>query len=553
MFIPYIPLRHNRALRSPILQELMTHFPTWTRARSDKHSNMQALLSPFSMFLEDFQRYAFEASRTQASASETLDWSKAYNWPIDTSFAFNFVDRFDGEVEYETPDLVQGFIGARSATLTECHERNPEYLLVDTPDYLTLDTPLALEETNQVGDGDTLHLVEFTLSVDMYLKLTATWDADAEIGINIGGNHWLPQITLINVDDEDDRHQLSIFGDGLYGFPQIIRAGKWRIETFALKDCTLNLNTEGHGTGFAFERAHKYSNVVESFDFSYRIGEDPSYLEYVTHAPGGTLAHLSNDEDYVAQEAVALLDEDGNPIAAVDLVKPMYHPWLWILADDNVLHLYDTYLEQPSYLYDNAEDYGLHLQYDSYDFRVGDEVCFKATRKAMFMKEEFIRLRLKVLHTDLDGVETISWILPNGTTAGDAESAWIGVNPNAKYWRDKTWNLTIGDFGSYKLVLEAEKRKVGSLSERTSPSVASEAVIQARAKTPRLSVSLSSAGLGPGRAANGLRLDAEALKVIDDLSQVYNVALESHKYYLDYEDYVLYTLTNFDSIDVTVT
>jgi len=190
--------------------------------------------------------------------------------------------------------------------------------------------------------------------------------------------------------------------------------------------------------------------------------------------------------------------------------------------------------------------------YDDIDWMVGDDIDLTTHRKALFMKEEFNQVRMKVLRR-FETTDTETYILPDGTTS-TADEAWIAVVPNVKYWRDVRWNYSLLQVGSYKFVLEARKRRIGMREDgsfNSPPSLISEAIIEVRWKKALAEVSLSSGGLPAARSAVALRLDEEGVKVVDNARAAWLLGLEFHRYYLDYEDYLLYTRPSFDSITLT--
>lgn len=538
-------LRQDKALKTSASQKGMNLLPSWAYARTAEYSNMQSMYGDLATELGDLANsMRQEASNQTATRNNMWYLGDVYAHVIPDTFVFQYNDLRDS-LEYIAPN-VTGAVGADTFNLQEVHNQDQGYLFKGVPsDVKDVDLPelntLSVQQSYLITLPTTT--VDITVPYDNHVIINAqglAFDTFQEGVFNP------PVAKIKNKRYPEQEYEITILANGIcYRTAEVVPAGEYEVE--------VELATTGSYYVYVYplsncpvfpELAQEYYGV--SFRSPYRWQVDPddeSYVTVKTPPSGRPEQMLNNDEPLESQKSFVMLNSSLQPEEHFGIAGPDYMPVMFALSKEqaNVIHVYDRYFDQPKAVHTNNGQPLLDLQVEAIDWRIGDDIEISTRRKAAFMDSRITAVRLSIEH-EFEGTTSTTYYDSSGS-ASTASLSWVPVDQRLSDYKDQRWIYSIAEAGTHKAILDVR------LLDGTEVSTASY-IFHVGYKKPlaTLAFTLGKANIGTNQI--GLWADG-CLYVRNYASDVYKLPLIYNDVFIDYDEYIAYTLTDFDSLTLT--
>lgn len=536
-------IRDSRSLKGTSAQRAANLLPLWSAPRTEEHSVIHTQFGDMSGEISDIQGSSIALSRNGTATSSDLFFKgDIYTHVIDPSFVFQYQD-LRSVVNYIAPTIT-GYKGVTSQVLSEVKNSDSNNLFTMLPYsaddaelvYNVADLPAPISYS---GGANSLSYTQIIIPYDAQVVLNVA-NGTGPTGVNKERLFYSGTVRLRNIKT-DNEYVFQVPSNGTYKYFYPIPSGTYEIVTELLTDDTvLTIDTWGF-TGFLQEYSYLYFTPVDQTILAYQVGEDASYLEFVTPPMGGFAERAANTQGYLTQRAAVLLDSTNSTHEAKDIAKPNFAPFIFALSNeqDNLIHVYDSYLDQPEDIITDNYQPVIAIYTEPYDWRIGDEIYIKSRREAIFMDERVKAMRIKVLEV---ATGTTSYFQRDGTVVADPADAWFLTNTSNGQWFEQRWKYTITNWGTHKFSVEA--LLVGTNSNAR----VAETIVHVPYKAPH---SYFTVAMPAGRTLEQIGFFNDGnLYGVDDQDSIYKIPLNYDGFYIDYDEYIVYTLTDFDYLDL---
>ncbi len=537
-------LRNNKAQKTPLSQKGMNLLPLWAYARTAEFSNLQSFYGDLATELGDMSGEIRQSTDNNTCTLNNLWYQgEVYSHVVDPAFVFQFQELRDA-VEYTAP-VIKGVKGITTYDLSEVKDSSQSYLIKSVPSTATEPTltytvadkvaPTTYSFLGNAGDGTEVRVPE-----DNYVFITVS-NSTFDIGELFNGKHYIPIVTLRNKRYPEQFYSFKPYRNGEVTRSRYpLSAGTYIVETGILKDdSSITLDTWGFGDKLP-ELSYSHYGINSASQFIWGLDEDPSYLNVLTPPPGGRAQGLGPDADAHVVKTFVLLGEDQLSHEARSLAKPDYMPIMFVLSEeeDNLIHVYDTYYDQATEVHVDNEQPLLDLEVEVIDWRIGDEIVASTKRSADFMDSEItgVRLRVEEKYTG-----TVKYIDTSGNVIS-AGLAAINTPSRVSRFKDMRWRFQVTDPGTHTFYLEV-KVKGQSFVDTASY------IIHVGYKEPIKTLNVPMP-LGRTLQSIGVWIDGQ-LYGEDELGNVYQMNLLYDSFYIDYEENIVYTLSDYDHLELT--
>lgn len=426
------------------IQRLTNGLPSWTKARQDKHSNYQSVLSDLNEQIEELTYYAKLSEKRQrlilsdvqesgnifrywdANVPATLIGNTTvYTAPVSVEASADLIGSNVPLVKCPYPDVedLNNRIDLEYKDLTETtipydvisvNEDNTEWLI-----YIKRDCFLGFEFT-PVGD--------YTISPeDFYVK---------QNGVYVYNIAYL--YTYFNTPSQGVR----ILPELSHNFLDPVTPGMYYLKFDMLSPDLLANFTISIVANNAFSKSAKieyhdiYADEILGADSYLRVDDD-SYLQVVVKDYEG------NRTDQVP-EAYLLLNAEDEAASIQSWCKK--EKMIYALdADGTTLYMYDTFQDGNAYVYENNTDYILDIVCEKIDYKTGDEITLEVRSTYVIPQFKIRELRMKV--ENYEGSESY-YINNDGDHVTDG-GAWRAIEEQVIKWK-----FNIDNLGSYRFTLE---------------------------------------------------------------------------------------------------
>lgn len=431
-------------------QKASNSLPFWAKAKTDKHSNYQSIVSDLIEPLEDLIYHAQAVHAHQyAHAYQTDDSRYLYRY---ISEDFLKLQR-ENRVSYVEPASVKISENFGEYFLTKCpypslgdlNNRLPLYLKSATTKALPYEILNADEENKEylifvketcyLGLGLNKQTEGVTLPEDFFL----IEDFKARYSLIYLRNYFKKPIQAIRVLPNIYHMFKTPVTPGFYYINFDL------LNSSQLDDYTVTI----YGNeSFPEDKQIYYDTYIEP-DFSI-----DSYMEITD----GYLNIISKDfdgsRDAQTLENYVLLDENDESFYCSTWMRKEMLLYALSEGDGEKLYIYNLYPEGNSYVYEDNDRYILDLQCDKIDYRTGDTVQIETRSTGMLNNFKINGLRLKVENKESN--ETF-YINKNGMVLPESSPyTWRNYEESASSpGHQIRWNFTLENIGSYKITCEA--------------------------------------------------------------------------------------------------
>lgn len=525
--------RSIRGLRGQALANLL---PIWTEARKHYYSNLQAMLGDISAETLDSELNSLiNINNSKIKTSLLNSRANVYAYPIEEDFIFEF-NQVGSSIKYVYPS-VTGYLNGMSYELLNSYDNNINAFLnsiaVDISSvqqiYEDYDITNFIYEINLDEE-----YTEIFLPVDEYIYFEVS-DITALGQVNNLNTYFnRGEIEVVNSRFPNEMETVFINTNGTYSTKGILKAGYYKVKcnfltTASIYAYTIPVISSYKDTGLNFY------NQVNGKEFSIQLwADDKAYLTFEGQQGQSINDNLLNNEDNIVLQRFVLLDDENEFVTGLDLAKHRYEPILYVLDADNEnrLYLYDSFLDQAQSPLDNNDQYGLDLVYEDMDWEIGEIVTFKTRKGSAFMSDNISALRLSIYTMSND---EIVYIDPSGNEV-NANLAWVGLNG----YTEKRWDYEIQTYGTHSIELEIKYKNGQQGTSKT--------LLHIPYKNPLAAIDIEL----PNEeiASQVISLASGDIAIVTEENNVYKVSFIYNETYVDYENYVIYTSTLFDQIDI---
>ena len=457
----------NRPRYSYKSQLYANDWPSWAKARDDKHSNYQTVLTDLSSVI------------LEAGNSVTIAKGKQFILPydcFDTDLYYNF---FSSNLEYNQKETYREFIKPTSVIANASFLSEPLSLYpVQTLTLEDLANRLPLTIKSEEEDVPPISIIEdnfnvawpnkkvfFTVNRRCYLSFclvpkeslppgTELFNPEdfyyMERNKNGGISIFTRSFVYLKKSDGSDIESMSILNLETADFTYPLIPGQYYLDFDLLKENQLdNFTIQLYANqAFGIDKKVNIGPIIVTKDaFAvatyYRVSGE--YLELVSK-------ETVTDAGEEIQDNFMLLhyvDEDNlEPIALESWAKKEN---ILFGKVGNKLYLYDTFFEGSDYIYQNNDRYAFDLVCDQFNFKVDDEIYVETRLTSYPSYSDLTALRLRVNNKE-SGEEYFV------NAYGDTQATpWREFNINNTTIDDISmlkWKVSLPYIGSYKFTLE---------------------------------------------------------------------------------------------------
>ena len=459
----------NRPLYHYQIQEMVNDLPFWAKARMDKYSNYQSIMSDLLDPLFDLKNYTEILSLQQYPIFYSYDESeKVYQYSI-TNPEF-----YSGESEqttYKIPVEVTGVYDGQNYALTNVQTEN--FADLNNRIMLTIDSispkPYTLKVLANNVEASFNKEITFYVNDLSYIGFSMTpkesfpvdsvpfLPTDFYLKESVGKRdlYLFSSMTLSRYGGTD-LERINIVPETLLTFTYPLTQGFYKIKLHLLDESQLqnyDLNLI-HNRSFDLEVAIQGNNIYSEKNgnrfLSFFKMQDSYLINYFSN-------FLTNSETIL--ESYLLLDKNPDDQTEEDPLG-FLTPDSWVVKEkvlyakkQNKLYLYSTMPHGSDYVYENNTQYAFDIVCDDIDYRTGDSILLELRKK--IVSRDIIVLRMKVQNAENDE----SFYIDKVGNIVDEHTAWRDYNVNKV--KDNgleviAWNFNIDNIGSYKFVLESD-------------------------------------------------------------------------------------------------
>jgi hypothetical protein len=529
----------NLGLRNFSVQRMVNLLPRWTAARKNKDSNFQQLLSVASDPMVDVESSIEQGFlNTNLNTSEIHNEFILYEYSIPNSYEF-----IRDETGAFQPVNLTGVFDMESVELEQVAYNRDFNFINEIPFKAVYNESPFLPFEILERTGETIDKATIFVPLDNYLYITITSDEPTSLSYN--GNFYLSSIRFKKLDNwKESNFNFNPVGTGVYQTQVPLESGFWTIEVDLFPPNTeITIDYGGFDSNFTVENQLMF-NELTAGQLILKLGETGEYLEYLIPTEGGVVGRLeASVEPYALQESAALLDEFGDIVAIESIAKADNSCFLYGLetrVEDKIIHVYNWWLNNENYLKDNSSNPPIDLRFDYFDYKIGDTIVLETRKVAAFMDSNIKNIRLSSYHMETDTTKYYNF---KGIAFDSANKdlAWQELNLKYEEWFEQRWSIEIEEVGLYLFKLEIETLEN---FERKSTIVCERSLV-VQYHLPLVSLNIGSVPVDKLSVIHGvlygLSSDGSSLGTIDFLNK---------GYILDYENYKIYTTTNFESIEI---
>ena len=434
------------------IQRITNGLPFWSKARQDKHSNYQSVLSDLNDQIEDLTYYAKLTDKRQSVTVTDIEesgkiyryWSSdvpklnqegiyIYSSPLSIKASSDLtgseidlvkcpypdIDDLNNRIELEYKDYSETVVPYDVISVSE---DNSEWLL-----YIKRNCFLGFE-LNPIGDYE-------INPEDFYVK---------QNGI------YIYNIVYLNSFFNTPAQAMKLLPEQSHIFFDVVSPGfhylKFDLLDQSLLDnFTINIVANGAFSKDAKIEYHDiYSDNGLAGDSYLKINED-SYLEVCIKDYQG------NKTDQIV-ETYLLLDAEDQSASIQSWCKK--EKIIYALdTDGHTLYMYNTFADGNAYIYQDNTDYTLDIVCEKIDYKTGDQITLEVRPTYVIPKFKIRQLRIKV--ENYESSESY-YINKEGTHVVDG-AAWRTLEEQVIKWK-----FNIENIGSYKFTLEVidDDRKI---------------------------------------------------------------------------------------------
>jgi hypothetical protein len=458
----------NRPLYHYQIQEMVNDLPFWSKARMDKHSNYQSIMSDLLDPLFDLKNYTEILSLQQYPIFYSHDESeKVYQYSINSP---EFYSGESDQTTYKIPVEVTGVYDGQNYILTNVQAEN--FADLNNRIMLTIDSisskPYTLkvlannleasfnkEITFYVND---LSYIGFSMTPKESFPVDAVpfLPTDFYLKESVGNRdlYLFSSMTLSRYGGTD-LERINIVPETLLTFTYPLTQGLYKIKLHLLDENQLQnydlnlIHNRSFDLDVAIQGNSIYSEKNGNRFLSFFKVQDSYFINYFSN-------FLTNSETIL--ESYLLLDKNPDDQSEEDPLG-FLTPDSWIVKEkvlyakkQNKLYLYSAMPHGSDYVYENNAQYAFDIVCDDIDYRTGDTILLELRKK--IVSRDIIALRMKVQNAENDE----SFYIDKAGNIVDEHTAWRDYNANKV--KDNgleviAWNFNIDNIGSYKFVLES--------------------------------------------------------------------------------------------------
>jgi hypothetical protein len=458
----------GRPLYNYRIQEMANDLPFWSKARIDKHSNYQSILSDLLDPLFDLKNYTEVVALQQHPIFYSHDESDRVYQNLVINPESYITEGFN--VMYKKPIGCTGVYEGQTYTLTE----------VQANSFADLNNRIMLTINNIYPKPYTLKVLTDNLEEDFNKEIIFYVNDLSYIGFSMtpkesfpldetpylfsdfylkektsAGDLYLFSTMTLSRYGGTDLEKINIVPEKTLTFTYPLIKGLYKIKANLLDENQLknyNLNLV-HNLSFDSDIAAQGNDIYTTKSgnrfFSFFKVENSYLINYLPNS----LVDGNN-----ALESYLLLDKNPNDQTEENPLESLT-PDSWIIKEkvlyakkEDKLYLYNAMPSGSDYIYENNSKYIFDIVCEEIDYKTGDSIVLELRKKTV--SNTVFNLRMKVNNSENDEV---FYINQNGTIVNE-HAAWRDYRPTKV--KDNAleaiaWDFNIDNIGSYKFTLES--------------------------------------------------------------------------------------------------
>lgn len=426
------------------IQRLANGLPSWTKARQDKHSNYQSILSDLNEQIEELTYYAKLSEKRQRLITSDIEESGSvyrYSNPNVPKTMLNNVITYTAPLLVEASDDLTG----ENISLVKCPYPDIEDLnnRIDLAykDYTASSIPYDVISIN--GDS-TEWLIYIKRNCYLGFELTPVGDytispEDFYIKQN---NIYVYNVAYLYTYFRSPAQGIRILPELAHNFLDPVTTGFYYLKFDMLSSELLSNFTISIVANNAFSKDAKieyndiYADDILGADSYFKI-DDNGYLEVIVKDYEGN----KTDQTPEAYLLLNIEDEAASIQCWCKKEKMIYA----LDADGTTLYMYETFQDGNAYIYENNTDYILDIVCEKIDYKTGDEITLEVRSTYVIPNFKIRQLRIKV--ENYESSESY-YINNDGDHVTDGEE-WRSIEEQVIKWK-----FNIDNLGSYRFTLE---------------------------------------------------------------------------------------------------
>lgn len=501
---------------------MRSKYPSWSAAQH-ADSNVSFLFGSVSSAANDSLISLASLEDNSKISSHHIDVNRSilYNYSIDSNFLFNYTDTASGRI-YTAP-TVYATLGSDTYPLSRCESL--ESLISSYPDGVVIIGEMdgsiedrIFSQSNLAWSTDKLIL---TKSEDVYTSV------DGDTGFYVIYNNQVINgyVELIN-DDTSEKFRAELFDNGLFYLGRL-PAGTYSVSSpllqddvelvFFLSNVFVNWKTEVNV--LRRERATKRYSLTNS-----------PYIQYQSENFDTSQA---STERWITNGNAWLLDDNGNLLTNVigGCFEP-HSPYFYVLVGvegGSRVYVYANYEVIPSNFKVDDITPAMTIVYADIDYIEGDYIQVQALQDKAYSNIEITKVWMKVYHVE---TENTFYLNKDGTREESRKAAIRSYDATKKL----SWELLADLPGTYQITLSGMTES-------------GEQVLAKKSITIGAMHPLGTIDLGYSFTMIGYDEEAGLIAVTPE-GNLAQIMVANHNYYIDFENYQIYTLCPFNEIEI---